>query len=161
MKERLKMSTAVSKDLEATTKQALATAAGTAQVGITPQPMPELNGLLLQLPGAPQVYLVLNGFRCWVPDPATFANLFVPGAAIFQDINIGVVSEGPALSSGAVLAQAAGAPAVYLVSNGFKCWIPSPAIFTRYQFNSAKVQVVAPILINSIPNGPDVQAPTT
>ena len=90
------MSTAVSQNLEATTQQALAAAAGTTQAGTTPQPMPELNGLLLQLPGAPQIYLVLNGFRCWVPDPATFNNLFVSGATIIQDINIGVVSQGPA-----------------------------------------------------------------
>lgn len=155
------MSTAVSKDLEATAKAALAAAVGTAQVGITPQPMPELNGLLLQLPGAPPVYLVLNGFRCWVPDTTTFNNLFVSGASIFQDINIGVVSEGPALSSGAVLAQAAGNPTIYLVTNGMKYPIPSPAVFNRYQFNFGTVQVCAPIIINSIPNGPDVQGPTT
>ena len=155
------MSTAVSQDLDAATKQALAAAAGTAQAGVTPQPMPELNGLLLQLPGAPQVYLVLNGFRCWVPDPATFTNLFVSGATIIPDINIGVVAEGQPLTSGAVLAQASGSAPVYLVSNGVKSWIPTPAIFSRYQFNASKIQVVAPILINSIPNGPDVQAQTT
>ena len=155
------MSTAVSKDLEATTKQALAAAVGTAKAGITPQPMPELNGLLLQLPGAPQVYLVLNGFRCWIPDPTTFNNLFVPGATVYLDINIGVVSEGPAITSGAVLAQAAGSPTIYLVTNGVKMAIPSPEIFNRYQFNWNTVQVVAPVLINFIPNGPDVQGPTT
>jgi hypothetical protein len=155
------MSTALSKGLEAATKQALAEAVGAAQVGITPEPMPQLNGLLLQLPGNPKVYLVLNAFRCWVPDPATFNNLFVAGATITPDINIGVVSEGPALSSGAVLAKSTDSDRVYLVSNGVKMWIPSPAIFTRYQFNSAKVQVVAPILINSIPNGPDLQGPTS
>lgn len=155
------MSTAVSKDLETTTKETLAAAVGTAQVGITPQPMPELNGLLLQLPGAPQVYLVLNGYRCWVPDSTTFSNLFILNATIYQDINIGVVSEGPALSSGAVLAQAAGNPTIYLVSNGVKYAIPNPDVFNRYQFNWQAVQVVAPILINSIPNGPDIQGPTS
>ena len=154
------MSTALSKDLETTTKETLAAAVGTAQVGITPEPMPQLNGLLLQLPGAAPVYLVLNGYRCWVPDPGTFQNLFVSGASIFQDINIGVVSEGPAITSGAVLAQAAGSPTIYFVTNGGKMGIPSPAVFSRYQFNS-KIYVVPPILINLIPNGPDVQGPTS
>lgn len=79
------MSTAVSTDLATTTRDALAAAAGTAQAGITPQPMPQLNGLLLQLPGAAPVYLVLNGYRCWVPDSTTFQNLFVSGATIIQD----------------------------------------------------------------------------
>ena len=155
------MSTAVSQNLQASAQQALAAAAGTTQAGTTPQPMPELNGLLLQLPGAPQVYLVLNGFRCWVPDPATFNNLFVSGATIIQDINIGVVSQGPALSSGAVLAQAAGSPTVYLVTDGEKMAIPSADIFNRYQFNWNSIQVCAPVIINSVPNGPDVQAQTT
>ena len=155
------MSTALSKDLETTTKETLAAAVGTAQVGITPEPMPQLNGLLLQLPGAAPVYLVLNGYRCWVPDPGTFQNLFVSGASIFQDINIGVVSEGPALSSGAALIQGAGTPQVYLVTNGVKMWIPTPTIFTRYQFNSAAIQIVSQVVLNSIPTGPDVQGPTS
>jgi hypothetical protein len=155
------MSTAAAKDYATTTKEALAAAVGTAQVGVTAQPLPELNGLLLQLPGTPKVYLVLNGFRCWIPDPQTFQNLFVPTATVFQDINIGVVSEGPALTTGAVLAQAAGSAPVYLVSNGVKMWIPTPDILNRYQFNSAKIQTVAPVLINFIPNGPDVEGPIT
>ena len=155
------MSTAVSQNLEATPQQALAAAAGTTQAGTTPQPMPELNGLLLQLPGAPQIYLVLNGFRCWVPDQTTFNNLFVSGATIVQDINIGVVSQGQALTSGAVLVQGSSSPQVYLLNNGFKCWIPTPTIFSRYQFNGSSIQVVAQAILNAIPNGPDVQAQTT
>jgi hypothetical protein len=155
------MSTALSTDLSAAAKKALAAAVGSAQVGVTPEPMPQLNGLLLQLPGNPKVYLVINGYRCWVPDSATFNNLFVSGATIVADINIGAISEGPPLTSGAVLAQAAGSAPVYLVSNGVKMWIPSPDIFTRYQFNSKQILSVAPILINSIPNGPDLQAPTS
>jgi len=155
------MSTALAKDVATTTKAALAAAVGTGQVGVTPQPMPQLNGLLLQLPGAAPVYLVLNGYRCWVPDSATFSSLFVNGATIVQDINIGVVSEGPAISSGAVLAQANGSAPVYLVTNGEKMWIPSPAIFSRYQFNSSNINGCAPIIINSVPNGPDLQGPTS
>lgn len=155
------MSTAVSKDLATTTKAALAAAVGTAQVGATSQPMPELNGLLLQLPGAPQIYLVLNGFRCWVPDTQTLANLFVSNPSIFQDINIGVVAQGPAITSGAVLVQAAGLAPVYLVTNGVKMWIPTPDIFNRYQFNSSNIQSCSPVVINCIPNGPNVEGPTS
>ena len=154
------MSTALSKDLETRTKETLAAAVGTAQVGITPQPMPELNGLLIQLPGAAPIYLVLNGYRCWIPDP-TLANLCVPNPSVFLDINIGVVSEGPAITSGAVLAKAVGTDTIYLVTNGVKMAIPSPDVFNRYQFNWSTVQLVAPVLIDFIPTGPDVQAPTS
>ena len=155
------MSTVMAKDLATSATDALAAAVGTSQVGATSQPMPQLNGLLLQLPGAAPVYLVLNGYRCWVPDPTTFNNLFVSGASIVQDINIGVVSEGPALSSGAVLASAAGSPTVYLITDGEKWGIPSMDIFTRYQFNSSNIESCAPVIINAVPNGPNVDGPTS
>jgi hypothetical protein len=152
------MSAAVTKNLETATRDELAAAASKADA---PSPMPELNGLLLQLPGAPTIYLVVNGYRCGLPDQTTYQNLFVPGAMVVQDINIGVVAEGPVITSGAVLVQGSSSPQVYFVSNGEKMWIPTPTIFSRYQFNSAKIQVVAQILVDSIPSGPDVQPQTT
>jgi len=155
------MSTAASESVEQSAKKVLAAAVGGATVGVTPAPAPELNGLLLQLPGAAPVYLVINGFRCWVPDSTTFSNLFVNGATIVQDIGIGAVSEGAALSSGAILAQGNASPQVYLVSNGVKMWIPSPAIFTRYQFNSAAIQMLPQIVIDFLPNGPNLDGPTS
>lgn len=155
------MSAAASETIVKATKAALAAAVGTASVGVTPEPRPDLNGLLLQLPGSPQVYLVLNGFRVWVPDSTTFSNLFNSGATIVQDINIGVVSEGAALTSGAVLAQGNASPQVYLVSNGEKMWIPTPDIFNRYQFNSGNIQTLPQIVIDFLPNGPNLQGPTS
>ena len=153
------MTTAAATTSEQTAKSYLAAAVGSAQVGVTPAPAPELNGLLLQLPGAPAIYLVLNAFRRWVPSPVTMANLFKGNPTVVPDIGIGAVSEGAALSVDAILAQAQGRAEVYLVSNGVKMWIPNPDIFNRYQFNSAKIQVVAPILIDSIPSGPNVEGP--
>jgi len=38
-------------------------------------------------------------------------------------------------------------------------WIPSPTIFGNYQFNWAKVVVVPQIVINSIPDGPQLEGP--
>ena len=150
---------AASADMEKTAKQVLAKAVGTAQIGVTPAPAPQLNGLLLQLPGAAPVYLVLNGFRRWVPNPQTFQNLFASGATIVSDIGIGSVSEGAALTTGAVLAKGQGSAPVYLVSNGVKMWIPNPDIFARYQFNGAKIVEVPQILIDCIPSGPNLEGP--
>jgi hypothetical protein len=153
------MTTAASTNFEESAKSFLAAAVGSATVGITPEPAPQLNGLLLQLPGAAPVYLVLNSFRRWVPSPVTLDRLFVPGRKIISDLGIGTVSEGPALSVNAVLAKADNSDRIYLVTNGVKMWIPSPDIFNRYQFNSSKVVTVPSILIESIPNGPDVEGP--
>lgn len=155
------MSSAASESVEQSAKKFLAAAVGGATVGVTPAPAPQLNGLLLQLPGAAPVYLVINGFRCWVPDSTTFNNLFVSGATIVSDLGVGAVSEGPALSSGAILARGNASPQVYLISNGVKMWIPTPDILNRYQFNGAKIQVLPQIVIDYIPNGPNLQGPTS
>ncbi|HKR23206.1 MAG TPA: hypothetical protein VJS17_11455 [Pyrinomonadaceae bacterium] len=155
------MSSAASKTTEQAAQDALATAAGSAQVGATSAPMPELNGLILQLPGAAPLYLVLNAYRCWIPDPQTLQNLFIPGATITPSINIGVVSEGAALTSGAVLVQGDASPQVYLVSNGVKMWIPDEATLNRYQFSKAQIQIVPQVVIDFLPNGPNVQEPTS
>ncbi|HKR15473.1 MAG TPA: hypothetical protein VJT15_25625 [Pyrinomonadaceae bacterium] len=154
------MTTPATATTEAAAKKFLANAVGTKQIGVTPAPAPELNGLLLQLPGAPQVYLVINGFRRWVPDTGTFNNLFVLGAKIVQDIGIGAVSEGDALSSGAMLIKGSSSVNIYLLSNGVKMWIPSPTIFQINQFNSAAVLTLPQIVVDSIPSGPDIQPPT-
>ena len=86
------MSTAATESTEQSAKKFLAAAVGGATIGVTPAPAPQLNGLLLQLPGASPVYLVINGFRCWVPDPTTYNNLFVGGATVVSDLGVGAVS---------------------------------------------------------------------
>lgn len=144
------MSTAVSKN------------AGTAPTGVTPPgPMPQYNGTLRILPGTPEVYLVLNSVACWVPDETTLQNLFIANPTIVSDPNLGEIKQGPPLTSGAVLAQANGTAPVYLVSNGVKMWIPNMDIFSAYQFNQQNIQSVAPILIDCIPTGPNVDGPTS
>jgi len=158
------MSTTVSTTTEQSIKHALAALAakaGTAQGGLDPEPAPEINGLLLQLPTNPATYLVLNGFRCLVPDPQTMQNLFNNNPTITPDINIGLVAEGNPLTSGAVLVVANGDPTVYLVTNGVKMGIPSPGVFNDYQFNWGKIQTIPLAVLNCIPTGPIVQGPTS
>jgi hypothetical protein len=123
----------------------------------TPEPRNDLNGLLLQLAGEAAVYLVINGFRRWVPNMDTHNNLFVGNAKI-TPFDISQVSLGPQLSDGAVLAKG-DSDAVYLVSTGVKMLIPSMDIFNRYQFNTSKIKKVPQVVIDSIPNGPNLEGP--
>lgn len=153
------MSTAANTNTEATLEQAFAATA--AKADVAPSPRPDLNGRLVQVPGAPQVYLVINGYRRWIPNYPTFLNLFPSNASIQSDTGVGLISEGPALSNGAVLAKSSDDVKIYLVTNGMKMWIPSPAIFQLNQFNPATVLTVAPVIMNAVPNGPDIQPPTT
>ena len=152
-------------DFGETARQVLAGLAGTAQAAGTSSPQPELNGLLLQLPGNDKIYLVLNGYRCHVPDVTTLQGLFVNNPKIVQDINIGLVSEGQPLSSGAITAKGPAAT-IYLVSKGVnvanvvKWGIPSMDVFNRYQFDTSKTQQVPQIVIDAVPTGPNVQPPS-
>ena len=152
------MSTAASTtNTDAAVKDFLAAAATNADAG--PEPRPEFNGLLVQVTGLPQVYLVINGYRCWVPNYDTFLNLFPSNASIKNDTGVILIAQGPDLSNGAVLAKSSSDANIYLVSNKMKMWIPSPAIFQRYQFNGSKVLTVAPVIMDAVPNGPDLQGP--
>ena len=127
-------------------------------VGAAPEPHPELNGYLLKLPNTDPIYLILDGYRCHVPDFPTFQNLFRDGAAVFQEPLLNVVAQGPALSQGALLVRSdvTKDAKVYLLSNGVKRWIPNPEIFNLYQFNASRIVSLPVIVINSIPTGPDI-----
>jgi hypothetical protein len=48
-------------------------------------------------------------------------------------------------------------PKVYLVKNGTKCWITSPAVLAQQGFSFADVRVVPDGGLNTLPAGPDIQ----
>jgi hypothetical protein len=123
----------------------------------TPEPRNDLNGLLLQLAGEAEVYLVINGFRRLVPNMDTFYNVFVRSAKI-TPFDISQVSLGPQLSHGTSLVNGESAD-VYLVSTGVKMLIPSMDIFNRYQFNTSTIKKLPQVVIDAIPNGPNLEGP--
>lgn len=125
--------------------------------GIAPEsflaPRPDLSGLrLTPLTGGP-IYLVNpEGLLQWIPNSATYNNLFRDWNGVYR-VDIAGMTIGTALSDGAVLAKGHLSGAVYLVSNGKKRWITSPAAMNKYYFNWNHIYVVPQILINSIPTG--------
>jgi hypothetical protein len=151
-----------------TITQALATAKpGTLDLGIRVAATqdgarPDLDGLRVKAPGNGAVYLIMDGgYRRWIPNPATYDNLFRNWDGIITDIDVPLIPELPALSNLAVLARRSeGETAqVYLISNGRKCWVTSPAAMDRYHFDFNKVQKLSPAVIDAIPNGPDINWP--
>lgn len=131
----------------------------TLAVGLDPAaagPRPDLNGLRLKSPAAPAIYLVLDGFRRWIPDPDTYNNLFRDWNGIVVDINIDSVPEASPLTSGAVLARPIGMAPVYLVSNSTKRWVTSPAAMDKYYFAWNRIVQVPHVLLDSIPEGPSI-----
>lgn len=116
-------------------------------------PRPDLAGLrLTPLTGGP-IYLVNpEGLLQWIPNPSTYNNLFRDWSGVYR-VDIAAMPIGTALSDGAVLVKGQASAAVYLVSNGKKRWITSPAAMDKDDFNWNHVYVVPQILVNSIATG--------
>jgi hypothetical protein len=121
-------------------------------------PRPDLNGLRVKLPGRPEIYLVDQGYRRWIPNPTTFNNLFRNWNGIVEEISITSIPQGQNISSGAILARAYGTAPVYLVDQGLKRWITSPAAMDRYNFAWGRIYELPAISLNAIPTGANINA---
>ncbi|MEU8581970.1 hypothetical protein [Streptomyces abikoensis] len=135
------------------------TASDTTSHGSTAKPQrdrPDLNGLRIKAVNAPNIYLVLDGKRHWIPNPATYNNLFRDWNGVVSVLDVGGITAGGALSDGAFLGKASGRPEVYLFSNGIKRWITSPAAMDKYYFAWNRIQNLPIEAVNSIPDGPSI-----
>jgi hypothetical protein len=125
----------------------------------TAVPHPGLNGfrVMSEEPRPPAVYFVWNGgFKCHIPDPATYDSLFANWDRVLRlDVDeLNSISTGPPMSPGAAIVQAAGDTAVYLVSNGSKHWVTRPFVM-RYCNFRAPLEVPRSVL-EPIPRGFDI-----
>ncbi len=124
----------------------------------TAAPAPEYNGRLFQIPGHTEIYLILNGYLRHVPDWETFQELFSNGRIEPADI-LDFISKGPALTKGAMLIRGKEVNKTYLLTDKVKMWIPNPTIFEQYHFDAAQVRVDPQIVLDFIPDGPNVEGP--
>jgi hypothetical protein len=116
-------------------------------------PRTDLAGLrVTPLTGGPIYVVSPEGYLQWIPNPATYSNLFRDWNGVHR-VDTATLPIGNTLSDGAVLAKGNASDAVYLVSNGRKRWITSPSVMDKYHFNWSRVYVVPQVLINSIPTG--------
>jgi hypothetical protein len=117
----------------------------------------DLAGQRIATPGDTAIYLVdIDGSKRHIPDPTTYNNLFRDWSGI-QAVDASTIWSGPALTSGAYLATAQETlGAVYLIDNGQKRWITSPAAMDKFWFNWNTVRKVPQSTLTPIPNGPDI-----
>ena len=101
-----------------------------------------------------RVYLVAAGRRHWVPDPTTAAILGInPGA--WTDVRpeqLAPIPEGsaiPALHEGSLIREPSGA--IYVIRNGRREWIPSPAAFAAGGYQWGAVINVPAFVVARIP----------
>lgn len=119
------------------------------------KPRPDLSGLRVRSPNTAPIYVIdPDGYRRWIPNPDTYNNLFRDWTSVVVDLGTNLIAAGPALDDGAFLARAPGTAPVYLVSNGQKRWIVSPATMDKYWFDWSKIRDVPLSALNAIPTGP-------
>lgn len=129
-------------------------AAATGAQAQAADPEPDYSGLRLKAPGQDAVYLIdPEGYRRWIPNAATYNNLFADWNGIITDRVVNRISEREALSDGALLARRDGGEKVYLISNGVKRWIEDPHVFDRYHFDWNQIHSFPSVIIDSIPTG--------
>ncbi len=118
---------------------------------------PELNGVRVRKHGQQDVYLIDEGKKRLIPDRETYDTLFMDWGAIEQKIDLDEIETGLPISSGAVLVQAEGQPAVWLIENGQKRRLEGHReTVDKYYFKWPPVKVPA-ILIDHMPTGNPIQ----
>ena len=123
------------------------------------RPYPELAGQRVQLPGHPEIYLIDdNGLRRWIPNPATYDNLFRDWNGVNVDIQTGDITLGHRISDGALLAKDPGTAPVWLIDHELhvKRWIASPAVMDKFYFNWAKIVPIPNTVLDAIFNGSNI-----
>lgn len=113
---------------------------------------PDLNGYRVRVPGQAAIYLIDRGKRRHIPNPETYNNLFRNWDGIVGDINVPEITEDAPLASGSALIQGQGRAEVYLLDQGKKRHILSPAVMDRYYFDWQKIHHVPGNVIDSIPS---------
>jgi hypothetical protein len=139
-------------------------------------PRPDLNGLRVQMYGDPNVYLIDEGLKRWIPSPAVMAQLFTLGAnwtykydpassSVVLDLSVNEIDDGLPIPDDCLLFMAADSPKVFLRDHDaggkqIERWITSPAAMDRFQFDWAKINHWnVPLEDVGLPDGPDISYP--
>jgi hypothetical protein len=93
-----------------------------------------------------------------VPDWETFQRLF-KNAPIESVGTLSNFSKGDSLTKGAMLVRGKDVNKTYLLTDHVKMWIPNPTIFETYHFDMAQCEIDSQIVVDFIPDGPNVEGP--
>src|SRR5262249_46903665 len=143
---------------------------------LEPPTIPESRGGGLAMPtegelikgmSHPEVYVIQNGQRHWIPDPATLQSRWSwDQVQTLSDGDVDVIPLGdpiPSVLSGqkwpdGALVTAPPAPEIYIVQGGQRHWIPNPQTFIANGYAWDAVEAIPTSVINTIPLGAPVPA---
>ncbi len=118
---------------------------------------PLKEGGRYQFSGEPEQYIYSNGMFRWIPDMETLiAAKFdaKPLNTLPNNQQVSTVLGKPyaTLKNGSVI-QAENDPAVYIMHNGVRRWIPDPQTFELLGLNGNMIQFISKSDLNAIPQG--------
>ncbi len=119
-------------------------------------PLPgQVEGARIRQTGTVEIYLIdTDGTKRYIPDPPTYLNLFRDWNGIQEVADVSGIATGPAVTSGAYLAIAQETmQTVYLVDNGQKRGVTSPAVMDTFYFNWGQIQQVPQSTLDALPTG--------
>lgn len=116
-----------------------------------PSSVPDGNRVNDQSNG--RVYLAMDGALRYIPNPATYNNLFKNWDNITNFPNLQKFLIGTPLTEGASLVKGTPDGKVFLLLQGGKRWILSPAVFDKYGFSWEAIKTLSAEELNAIPNG--------
>jgi len=121
----------------------------------------DLNGLRMQIPGNPAIFLIDQGKKRWITNEYVYTNLFRDWDGIVQDIGLAYIDRGPDITNNTLLVQAGGlgipGNPVWLYDQGVKRWIISPSVMDKYNFSWNTIEVVPYAILDTIPRGINIK----
>jgi len=129
-----------------------------------PPPMtlaaPLIEGNRYQFKGQPEQYIYSNGTFRWIPDYETLMAAKLDTRPLTelpnnQQVSTVLGTAIPSRKDGAVL-QGTGDPAIYIMENGKRRWIPDVTTFNLMGLNSAMITSVTKADIDGIPVGEQI-----
>jgi len=109
------------------------------------------------MPGQDAVYVVDQGKKRGIPSAFTYEQLFRSWNNIHLDIDIEDIDTAPNLDMNSCLFKCFDDYAVFLLDNGKKRHIVSPAVMDRFEFDWKKVHIWnVSLKVLGIPDGPEI-----
>ncbi|WP_263384145.1 hypothetical protein [Granulicella arctica] len=114
---------------------------------------PELNGHIIHISGAPELYWIDGGRARHIADEATYHGVFggSPQSEAYDGLRS--ITTGPDVVPGTVLVRPNNWSEIYLIDNKTKRPIPNEQLKGKYQLNG-NVHSVPVNAVESIPDGP-------
>lgn len=118
-----------------------------------PAPTNLTDGTRIRNASDGRIYLALDGALRYIPDAQTYVNLFKDWSSATSMPNVDNYLIGTPITEGASLVRGTPDNKVFLLLEGGKRWISSPAVFDKYGFNWSAIKTLTADELNAMPDG--------